>query len=589
LAAGFASGQIVQVQLPPAPYYVGDPIDVQVVADKFDEDPTPSIEIPAASQALLKFRGVSPNVSTSITIVNGQVTRLKEVRFVYAYQLRVDRPGPVTIGPFAVVQGGKRRVSKPVHLDVKPVPTHGNLGVRVILPETTVYLGERVPVQVEFRLSGSLRENLHRYTLRVPLFDMTEQFRFLESPEPGETDVELTTAAGDLKLKGDARVTRKGGDQELIVTVTRIAVPLKEGVLNLPPATLDVEEGTRFRRDLFGGRKPTRVRRWRATDRPKRFRIERIPTTAKTPPGFAGAVGTGLSLQVTADRTVVQVGDPITLTLELRGDGNLETAALAPLDAPGMLPPAQFRVPAGELAGRVEDGVKTFTATVRVVDREVREIPALRYAWFDPQLKEFQTTQSRPIALSVRDAEVIGAAQVQRDAAAGSDASNSALQPGADTPARKPARLVLTGADLAIERDVALLSRSGAGESGRAGLVWGLYLGTLILLVAAFWDRRRRDVDPALVARKRRASEHLASIRAAETLPAAQAAAAIAAALRALVAERPEANRPEVDALLGACDARSFAPHAGRDAAPLEPALLSRALDLATGIVEGTR
>ena len=34
---------------------------------------------------------------------------------------------------------------------------------------------------------------------------------------------------------------------------------------------------------------------------------------------------------------------------------------------------------------------------------------------FDPATEEFQTTHSRPIALSVRDAELIGAADVQRD------------------------------------------------------------------------------------------------------------------------------------------------------------------------------
>ena len=114
----------------------------------------------------------------------------------------------------------------------------------------------------------------------------------------------------------------------------------------------------------------------RQTDRARRLSVKQIPAD-RTPESFAGAVGSGFSLTVSADRTVVKVGEPIALHFELRGDGNLETAALPRLDAEGLLPANSFRVAEGEIPGRLEDGAKRFTTTVRVLDPGIQEIPAL--------------------------------------------------------------------------------------------------------------------------------------------------------------------------------------------------------------------
>ena len=44
-------------------------------------------------------------MSTSISIVNGQMRRTKEVTFTFVYQLHVGEPGSIEIGPFAITQG----------------------------------------------------------------------------------------------------------------------------------------------------------------------------------------------------------------------------------------------------------------------------------------------------------------------------------------------------------------------------------------------------------------------------------------------------------------------------------------------------
>ena len=277
---------------------------------------------------------------------------------------------------------------------------------------------------------------------------------------------------------GSAREEKRSGETYLIVEVRRIAVPLRAGSLEIPPATLDVEEGVRFRRDLFGGRRPTQIRKWRSTDRARRLSVKQIPAD-RTPESFAGAVGSGFSLTVSADRTVVKVGEPIALHFELRGDGNLETAALPRLDAEGLLPPTSFRVADGEIPGRLEDGAKRFTAMVRVLDPSVHEIPALEYSWFDPTTEQFRSTKSRPIALSVGDAQVIGAADVQSGERA-PESPASDLEERTARAASGSGPLVLTGADLAIERDATICCFAALRPA--AGTRWavaGLYAGSV--------------------------------------------------------------------------------------------------------------
>lgn len=586
LWVGAASAQSVRLEVTPGPHYVGDAIALSVVAEGFEEEPVPVVQSTPPERGILVSTGVQPNVSTSIVIINGQVRRSKEVTFNFGYQLSASEPGAVTIGPFTVVQGDTRLRTQQVRLDLQPVPSNDQLSVELELPETPVFVGERVPVTLRFEVGARLRANLHQYTLRVPFFERSDAFQFLDVDDPGSTKIEVLTPNGVVAMMGDAREVPQGGDRQLIVELRRIAVPLKEGTLEVPASSLDLEEGVRFRRDLFGGRRPTKLRRWRSVDRSRRLVVKQIPAR-NAPETFAGAVGSGFSLAVSADRTVVQVGEPITLEFELRGDGNLETAALPRLDADGMLPPGQFRVPEVELTGRLEAGAKRFTATVRVIDAEVRGIPALEYAWFDPTTEQFMTTRSRPIALSVGDAEVIGAAQVlSRETPSAGPAESGEASSRISQPANEPLRL--TGADLAIERDTALLLRRPDVRARSAATLTALYAGSLALVALARFDRRRRSLDPKVAARRRRIEAELRRIRQAGSLPADEAAAEFARGLRALLAEMPEAGRrSEVDAFVGECDARSYAPGRGRDDSRLDPATAQRAIELAQLLAEG--
>jgi hypothetical protein len=317
-------------------------------------------------------------------------------------------------------------------------------------------------------------------------------------------------------------------------------------------------------------------------DRARTLEVGAVPLDGR-PESFAGAVGRGYSLEVSVDRSVVQVGDPITLTLTLRGEGNLETAGLPPLSAKGLLDPTQFRVPAGDLHGRLEGDAKRFSAVVRVQDEEVGEIPALEYSWFDAETQSFKTTRSRPIALSVRAAEVVSAADVvSGEAEEGRDVPSAGA---AELPAAERetgAVLTLTGADLAIERDVARLARGASSQPGGWTVLAGIYSFSCLLLGVAIVDRKRRAVDPAVVELRTHLKTQSKRIRAAAKLPGREGVQEVADALCQMLAKLPEARSAEIESFLGECDALIYAPDGLPAASSAE--LREQAVALADGI-----
>jgi hypothetical protein len=580
-----ATAQQVRVQVPKGPQYVGQPITLRVQAEDFEDNPQPEITVPAPATGRLEFRGVSPSISSSITIINGRVTQMKDVRFVYQYRYLSTQPGMIEIGPFVVTQGTVQRTAPAVRVEIRAVPKSDRLRVVLRIPGKSRYVGQHVPVTVELWLEERLQENMQGYSLGVPLFDLAESFQYLDEPDPqAESNLMMHTSSGALTLPASVRKVVSRDQTFVVVSATRTLVPLRAGDYAPDATTVTVEEGTRWQRDFFGGRRATHVRMWSAADEARSFRVEPVPRHGQ-PESFAGAVGRGYTLDVTADRTVVQVGDPITLTFTLRGEGNLESAALPALDAEGLLPPEAFRVPDGGIPGRHEEGAKDFTAVVRVLDENVREIPALSYSWFDADRETYETTQSRPIALSVRPAEVIAAEDVFSGSPDEEEVSEETVRE-AETP--RAGSFTLTGADLAIERDPGrLLGSRGAGFGG-PWIPVGLYTGASLLVAAALFDRRRRDVDPAVLRRRKTLEGEIRRIRAAARLPASAAVEEVARGLRRMLAEVPHARTSGLDRFLGECDARSYAPE-GRSSDSLDEDFQARAIDLARAIAEAGR
>jgi len=562
-----AQAQEAAIRTSQAPYFVGVPIDIQVVTQGFEETPEPEIEAPIVTGAKLRFVGMSPSRMESIRIIGGKRSSWIQVQHVYQYQLTPTQPGPLQAGRFTVRQGPTRAATRALTLPVSTVPTSGDYRLIITLPSSPVWIGQRVPVTVAWWLPEDRAERVQNRRAQVPLFDRLDAFKFEDPPPPGNRAPRLVfdTDSGPLTLRGEVKRSTDQGRGFLVVQFTRMMTPLKVGQFQLAPSTLVVEETIQFSRNLFGERVPARVRRVQAAS-PGQTLIVRAAPLMNRPPSYSGAVGTGFSLEVSADRTVVQAGDPITLTLVIRGDTALESIALPPLASAG-LDPGAFRVPEGNVPGNIEgteQGLKSkrFRVPVRVLHDGVREIPPLKLTWFDPKAGQYQTTHSRPIALSVRRAEVVSAADVVRSEALVARADDSTNRPPPQTAKSShdqvPAEFILRDAELAIVTDVDRLLAPDASPVARWPAQAVAYLLSLLFICTAIYQRRRSAIDPSLGASIAAARHHIAALEQGSTRELSDALRA----LRQLSTTDPVVTA-HLDEVIRACDEVSFAPGSG--------------------------
>ena len=107
LVAGNAEAQQVRVGVDSGPHYVGDAVSIRITASGFEAAPTPEVTVEPPARGQLDLLGMSPNVSQSISIINGRITRTRDVTHVFQYRFVGDRAGVAKLGPFRITQAGR--------------------------------------------------------------------------------------------------------------------------------------------------------------------------------------------------------------------------------------------------------------------------------------------------------------------------------------------------------------------------------------------------------------------------------------------------------------------------------------------------
>ncbi|PNY38481.1 hypothetical protein C2E31_00675 [Rhodopirellula baltica] len=390
------------------------------------------------------------------------------------------------------------------------------------------------------------------------------------------------------------------GKEFTVLTAERTLIPDRPGEFELDPISATIRVVTQWQRqrsglddfgfggslleEAFGGRsRPMEVKLYRAEGKPHRFQVKPFPS-ADRPESFAGAVGSGFTLDVAADRTVVRAGDPIRLTIDIRGDGNLENATLPSLFADGGLSKDQFRVPEGDVPGVFDPDTltKTFEVLVRVEDENIDELPALRYSWFDPNNETYQTTLSSPIALRVNPASMVTADAVVSSGARKRTDGNTTDQTmetvdlgRASSDGISPSQ-VLSGVDLSLTTDANRLLAAPSGLLASGAFQGSVYVIAALCLIWMMVGKQRKQSDPAERQAKTLATQLGQQIQSAASMNAKTGAAQIAEALRSALRELDAVDREAIQVTIAKCEAIEFRPDPASQST-LDPALIDEA------------
>ncbi len=539
LATGDARAQPARGETPQATVslgandvYAGLPFDLLVSAVGFDEQPEPAVsdfEIPGCT---ITFMGASPNVSTSISIVNGRRSESRRVEYVFRYRVEAPSAGGYTVPAIEVVQGSKKAAAQGGRIDVKELPTTRDMRVQLTLPERPVSVGETFDVTIDWYIGRQPQDQ----DFVVPLFDAQDWVEVrapageATPPGVGRRRKGLAFAVGDreIQLPYDQEMVRVEGKEMSRFRFKAAVTPIKPGTLELAPTRVVAElQVGRTRGGIFS-RPVTKL--FKVEDVARSLQIKPLPVKDR-PASFAGAVGTGFSIQVQASRTVVKLGEPIELEIFIRGDSRMEGLSLPKLDNQEGLPPSQFSIadmPAtGELVRSSDRGEvtgKRFRVTVSIKSPEVREVPRLAFSYYNPKSGTYETAYSQPIALSVEGSAIVGANEVVSGAnRAVIDATQDAVSGNKSGAA--------VGAELALSAPSDTLSR---GWSLSVPVLIALYLAPLLFLAFQFWRRRTRGARDQSSELRKAQREARDMIERARSAPAREVAPELLAALRKL-------------------------------------------------------
>ena len=377
LLAANALGQKVSASLDRSTTSVGESVGLTINCENFQPRSIPRLQV------IPGLRIASAATEQKIQLANGKRTSF----IIYNYLITPIKPGTYTLPSVSVNANGRTLRTKPLKLNVLATrqnpPDDNGLSkyafIRLIPGKTTAYVGEAIPVKIQLFLQNG-RYNSPELT--------AEGFNFADFPKPSSSQAQ------------------KGNEIYQVRTFSTAATPVKAGSLQLGPVKLNVVLKIRQqqrRRSPFNDPFDGFFNRYQDVPfnleaKAQTITVKPLPTTNK-PASFYGAVGR-YTMQAKASPLEVTVGDPVTVNIQISGQGAIESLNQPKLDWPGFKSyepsvTTSENNPLGLL------GSRRFEQVVIPESDTIAEMPRIEFSFFDPVTSQYRVLAKGPFPLKV--------------------------------------------------------------------------------------------------------------------------------------------------------------------------------------------
>lgn len=388
LACGLANAQTVNATLSKSRVYVGDEVVYSVVVADGAARSLPIVDFPDSVTA--GFSGQSQQSTISSEIVNGQRRQVRLNQVVYAFSVRPNRPGLVSIPEAEVTLTDGRTLSTPaVQFEALLPEPSTDFTIDISVPRTKMYVGETVRATVTWTVT----QNVDDWTFDTTPIPPGLRVEPSETPPPAPSGrVTEFKWFGRTIYASIEQVFAPGGGSQVQLRFYLFITPTSPGEQTLGPLRVVF--------DRYTGRN-SYTRAYSESD-PILLDVRPIPAEGR-PPGYNGLIGS-YTLRTMATPTTANVGDPITLRAELSGAEPMTGADSLPDLSDDPRFKGAFRVSAegwSEEQPR-ERGRRVFLTTLRALSDDVTSIPSITLHTFDPEAGAYSTVLSDPIQLDIR-------------------------------------------------------------------------------------------------------------------------------------------------------------------------------------------
>ena len=428
---------------------------------------------------LPSFEIYSSGRAQNVSIINGTTSSSTQ----FTYLLVPKSPGHITIPPIQVKAGGKQLFTQAIEITVQSGSGVGQGGGAA--PQVPAIDTHEPTEGIMLRAKVNKKHVVVQEQVILTI-QFLRRVRFITRPNYTPPD---TTGWMSYDLPpGDYTTTING----LGYTVTELKYalfPTSSGTLTIGPAAIQctVENlqadpfDSMFENLFQSGQMKT------LKTRSLNVEVAPLPESGK-PEGFSGSVGR-YTFKGDLDKSSIKAGEPVTLTFEAAGEGNIKTMGEPVLT----LPPGFRRYETVTSLnfhnhGDKVAGSKVFKIVVVPEQSGTFSIPPAKFSYYDPDAKKYITLESAALKLTIA--------------------------PGAETPRiQAPVTALPQGGEVRLlQNDIhylktALSNPPPIDETGQLKLFAVLNGIPLLLAGGAFWARSQRDreLQDPLRARSRRA------------------------------------------------------------------------------------
>ena len=389
VSTGTLQAQVgVSAVVDPNPIVLGQTGQLKITIEGSQQSEPPQVE----SNEYMEFAYRGPN--TQFMNVNGKTT----VSITHVFTVRPLRVGQYRIAPLTLFVDGKPYKTEQIEIEVVEQAEAG-IDIKEVawlefdLPERNVYVGETISSELRMIM-------LNQATFPTKGLPQIEGDAFSITPIDTQPQITRSVKNGryyDVYLWKIGITPVKAGSQTLKFKAAHVLrIPENRRNTRRDPFSAF---GDPFFDSMFGRYNDTEIL---AESEPAVVTIESLPEEGR-PESFNGAIG---EFKATAAADVIDLaeGDPITLRIQIEGEGNF--SQMGPPDFPAneqfkTYPP---RVLDEQLDTQGYSGNKQFEYVVIPLSSQITEVPEIPFSYFNPMTGAYSEMNTPAIPVSIQAA-----------------------------------------------------------------------------------------------------------------------------------------------------------------------------------------
>lgn len=329
--------------------------------------------------------------SSSMTVINGKTSQ----SFTHNYSLTPHQIGSFTLGPATATVAGKSEESNTIAVRVlagdefdKLAGRSGQrsqLSCQLSTDASRAVVGQKVTMKVVMQDDGAV----HDRQLQAPSFG---KLRVTPVGQP-TTEQTVINGAPRIQITQMYEVSADApGTYQVGPAVAHFVVPGGDGGRDPFESFFSGGIGS-----FFGGGKKMSVR-----SNSLELRVDGLPATTRRVDG----VGQFESVKLVAEKQLVDLNEPFTVTFTITGDGNFDAMLVPTLQLPDQFSVYDSATSFTPEPGSTSRGTKAFEYVVQISESGVHELCPQEFCYFDTTTQQYHTLLTAPVTVQVKAAKL---------------------------------------------------------------------------------------------------------------------------------------------------------------------------------------